>query len=224
MTLRFIGIVLPRVLTRQAYRDDDTRIDGFRFAEDAGSHDEVLWGNAAYAFAGVVIRAFDESGWFTHIRGGVLGIENGGLVEDLDIPWFETDAENVATIFPVETIIRDLDESTLSELGFIPMVRANGTSLGVFCGNASVQRPRTYDRLVASVNARLSSMLQYILCVSRFAHYLKYYRARYRGLGQIAERDRNQAAELDYQLRQRRRVCLARYAGAVSVAGSPDRG
>ncbi len=30
-----------------------------------------------------------------------------------------------------------------------------------------------YDRLVASVNARLSSMLQYVLCVSRFAHYLK---------------------------------------------------
>jgi len=170
---RFIGIALPRILARQGYRDDDTRIDGFRFAEDVYSHDSVLWGNAAYAFAGVVIRAFDASGWFTHIRGGVLGIEHGGLVEDLDIPWFETDAENVAPIFPAETIIRDVDESTLSELGFIPMVRANGTSLGVFCGNASVQRPRTYDRLLASVNARLSSMLQYVLCVSRFAHYLK---------------------------------------------------
>ncbi|HEY1795244.1 MAG TPA: type VI secretion system contractile sheath large subunit [Stellaceae bacterium] len=170
---RFIGIALPRILARQAYRDDDTRIDGFRFAERSHSHDAVLWGNAAYAFAGVVIRAFDTSGWFTHIRGGVLGIEEGGLVEDLDIPWFETDAENVATIFPAETIIRDVDESTLSELGFIPMVRANGTSLGVFCGNASVQRARTYDRLLASVNARLSSMLQYVLCISRFAHYLK---------------------------------------------------
>src|SRR5581483_469338 len=134
---RFIGIALPRILARQGYRDDDTRIDGFRFAEDVYSHDAVLWGNAAYAFAGVVIRAFDASGWFTHIRGGVLGIEHGGLVEDLDIPWFETDAENVAPIFPAETIIRDVDESTLSELGFIPMVRANGTSLGVFCGNAS---------------------------------------------------------------------------------------
>jgi type VI secretion system ImpC/EvpB family protein len=30
-----------------------------------------------------------------------------------------------------------------------------------------------YDELAATMNARLSSMLQYILCVSRFAHYLK---------------------------------------------------
>lgn len=170
---RFVGVLLPRILTRQTYRDDDTRIDGFRYEESSGSHQTVLWGNAAYAFAGVVMRAFDDSGWFTHLRGGVLGVEHGGLVEDGEIPWFDTDAPNVATIFPGETMMEDAQESEVSELGFIPMVRANGTSLGVFCGNGSIQRPRTYDRLVASVNARLSSMLQYVLCVARFAHYIK---------------------------------------------------
>jgi type VI secretion system protein ImpD len=36
-----------------------------------------------------------------------------------------------------------------------------------------VQRPQTYDRAAANVNARLSGMLQYILCVSRFSHYVK---------------------------------------------------
>jgi type VI secretion system protein ImpD len=170
---RFIGITLPRVLTRQTYRDDDTRVDGFRFTEDSGSHHSLLWGSTSYAFAKVVLRAVNRSGWFTQIRGGVLGVEEGGLVEDLVIPWFETDARNVAPIFPGETIIQEAQENALSEFGFIPMVRANGTSLGVFCGNASVQRPRTYDRLVATVNARLSAMLQYVLCVSRFAHYIK---------------------------------------------------
>lgn len=170
---RFIGLVLPRVLARPVYRDDGTRIDGFRFEERGDSHDDFLWGCGAYAFAGVVMRAFDESGWFTQIRGGVLGIEEGGLVPELDIPWFETDARNVATIFPGETMLGDAQESAISELGFIAMVRANGTSLGVFCGNASAQRPRTYDRLAANINARLATMLQYILCVSRFAHYIK---------------------------------------------------
>jgi type VI secretion system protein ImpD len=170
---RFVGVLLPRILTRQTYRDDDTRIDGFRYEESSGSHQTMLWGNAAYAFAGVVMRAFDESGWFTHLRGGVLGVEHGGLVEDSEIPWFDTDARHVATIFPGETMMEDAQESEVSELGFIPMVRANGTSLGVFCANGSIQRPRTYDRLAASVNARLSSMLQYVLCVSRFAHYIK---------------------------------------------------
>lgn len=170
---RFVGLVLPRVLARAAYRDDDTRADGFRFEERCQDHAAVLWGSGAYAFAAVAIQAFDQSGWFTQIRGGVLGIESGGLVPDLEISWFDTDAREVATIFPGETLIDDAHESALSELGFIPMVRANGTSLGVFCGNASAQRPRSYDRLAASVNARLSSMLQYVLCVSRFAHYIK---------------------------------------------------
>lgn len=170
---RFVGLVLPRVLARAAYRDDDTRADGFRFEERCEDHAAALWGCGGYAFAAVAMRAFDESGWFTQIRGGVLGVESGGLVPDLEIPWFETDARNVATIFPGETLIDDAQESALSELGFIPMARANGTSLGVFCGNASAQRPRSYDRLAASVNARLSSMLQYVLCVSRFAHYIK---------------------------------------------------
>jgi type VI secretion system protein ImpD len=170
---RFVGLVLPRVLARQAYRDDNTRVDGFRFEERCGRHETVLWGCAAYAFAAVAMRAFAESGWFTQIRGGVLGVEEGGLVPDLEIPWFETDRRDVATIFPAEAMIEDGRESELSELGFIPMVRANGTPLGVFCSNASAQRPRSYDRLAANVNARLSSMLQYILCVSRFAHYVK---------------------------------------------------
>jgi len=70
-------------------------------------------------------------------------------------------------------MIEDRQENELGELGFIPMVRANGTSLGVFCGNASAQHPRSYDRLAGTVNARLSSMLQYVLCVCRFAHYVK---------------------------------------------------
>lgn len=170
---RFIGLVLPRILTRQTYRDDDSRVDQFRFEEECSAHEQFLWGAGAYGFAGVVLRAFAESGWFTHIRGGILGIEEGGLIPELEIPSFETDHKGVATIFPAEVTIEDRQEAELGELGLIPMVRANGTSLAVFCGNASAQRPKTYDRLTTTVNARLSSMLQYMLCVSRFAHYLK---------------------------------------------------
>jgi type VI secretion system protein ImpD len=170
---RFVGLVLPRILARQAYRDDDSRVDQFRFEEECGAHEQLLWGDGAYGFAGVVMRAFAESGWFTHIRGGILGVEEGGLVPELEIPSFETDHKGVATIFPAEVTIEDRQEAELGELGLIPMVRANGTSLAVFCGNASAQRPKTYDRLATTVNARLSSMLQYILCVCRFAHYLK---------------------------------------------------
>ncbi|HEX3881020.1 MAG TPA: type VI secretion system contractile sheath large subunit [Stellaceae bacterium] len=170
---RFLGIVLPHVLASAPYRDDGTRRDGFRFCDDRTEADELAWGGGAYAFAAVAMRAFIESGWFAAIRGGVVGSEEGGIVPDLDIPWFDTDQPEIATIFPGEVQIEDTQEAELGELGFIPVVRANGTSLAVFCGNASVQRPRAYDQALATVNARLSAMLQYILCISRFAHYLK---------------------------------------------------
>jgi type VI secretion system protein ImpD len=204
---RFVGLVLPRVLGRPAYRDDDTRRDGFRFEEARDRHEAVLWGCGAYGFASVVMRAFDESGWFTHIRGGVLGVEEGGLVPDLDIPWFETDFRNVATIFPGEAIIEDAQESALCELGFISMVRANGTSLGVFCGNASAQRPRSYDRLAANVNARLSSMLQYVLCVSRFAHYIK-----------VIGRDTVGAAKSPEEIEEKLQTWVQRYVSVTDGA------
>jgi type VI secretion system ImpC/EvpB family protein len=69
---RFIGLTLPRVLMRRPYRLDVAREDGFRFVEQVAEENrrsKYLWGNAAYAFAGVVVRAFGETGWFADIRG-----------------------------------------------------------------------------------------------------------------------------------------------------------
>ena len=36
-----------------------------------------------------------------------------------------------------------------------------------------IQKPAVFDEEAATANARISSMLQYMLCVSRFSHYLK---------------------------------------------------
>src|SRR5262249_33188965 len=64
--MRFIGLVLPRVLLRLPYRLGARRSDGFQFREHVhqaqGEH--YLWGNAAFAFASVVLRAFANYGWF----------------------------------------------------------------------------------------------------------------------------------------------------------------
>jgi type VI secretion system protein ImpC len=40
-------------------------------------------------------------------------------------------------------------------------------------GTQSSQKPKTYFDPVANANAELSTKLNYLLCVSRFAHYLK---------------------------------------------------
>jgi len=172
---RFIGLVLPRILMRHPYRDDGSRIDGFRFEEDVDRDDERghLWGSAAYAFASVIMRAFSRSGWFTDIRGARRDTEGGGLVIDLPVPSFETDRPGIAMKYSTEIAFTERQEKELADLGFIPLSKAKDTPYSVFYSNQSAQVHKRYDTVAATVNARISSMLQYMFCVSRFAHYLK---------------------------------------------------
>ena len=78
----------------------------------------------------------------------------------------------------LEVQLTDDQEKELGDLGFIALCHCPGTPYSAFYGNQSVQRwsdpardGRT--RTVGEVNAKLSSMLQYMFCVARFAHYVK---------------------------------------------------
>jgi type VI secretion system protein ImpD len=172
---RFVGLALPRILIRRPYRDDPHRVDGFRFCEEVGeTHARAyLWGNAAFAFGAITMRAFDRFGWFADLRGAPEGRPGGGLVDDLHIDSFATDRVGVADKPGVEVALSDRQERQLSELGFIPLSKASYLSACVFYSNQSLHWTKPYDRAVASANARLSAMIQYVLCASRFAHYLK---------------------------------------------------
>ena len=172
---RFLGIVLPRVLLRLPYRHHDRRrIDGFAFREEiSAGGDELLWGNAAFAFAGVVLRAFGRSGWFADLRGAPQDSEGGGLITDLPSLSFATDRPGVAVQPPVEFRLSSSQERMISELGLIPVAPVTYTPFLVFNSNASLHRPVSYDRPAAAQNAKLSAMLQYVLCASRLAHHMK---------------------------------------------------
>ena len=172
---RFVGLTLPRVLMRVPYGDDNSRMDGFRFEEDVAGPDldKYLWGNAAYGFGTVLIRAFAASGWLANIRGVEEGKDSGGLVKGLAIHGFSTDKRGVAPKCSTDVIITDRQEAELSDLGFIPLCHCKDTEYSAFYANHSAQKPKEYDDPIAGTNARISSLLQYTLCVSRFAHYLK---------------------------------------------------
>ena len=101
------------------------------------------------------------------------GYRKKGLVCDLPVTQFETDKYQKTNKPSVNLQIGDKAEKILSDNGFIPISPVKGCDHLVFFSNASVQNPGIYDSFSATVNAKLSSMLQYILCVSRFAHYLK---------------------------------------------------
>jgi type VI secretion system protein ImpD len=143
---------------------------------------KYLWGNAVYAFGAVIIRSFTNSQWLADIRGVRTGVDaqgnkvcldDAGLVTGLPVHSFATDRQGVATKCSTDVIITDSQEKGIGELGFIPLCHCYDTELAAFYGNQSIQKPATYDDPRATANARLSVMLQYMLCVARFAHYIK---------------------------------------------------
>jgi type VI secretion system protein ImpC len=168
---RYVGLSLPHILMRLPYGPDTVPIEGFNFKEDVDGtdHKKYLWGNAAYAFGTRLTEAFAKYGWCAAIR----GVEGGGLVEGLPTHTFKTDEGEIALKCPTEIAITDRREKELSDLGLIPLVHCKGTDYAAFFGAQSAQKAKKYDTDLANANARLSTQLQYMMAVSRFAHYLK---------------------------------------------------
>lgn len=168
---RFVGLVLPRVLSRLPYVYDRD-IDQFSFNENIKDFENYLWGSAVYPFAAVVARAYAEGGWFTDIRGVDRDRDSKGIVTGLTRFAYLPDHPRM-NLPATETWITGKHEKQLSDLGFISLCECKYTRKAAFYSCQSIQVPKIYDRSVATANSQLSAMLHYILCVSRFAHYLK---------------------------------------------------
>ncbi len=168
---RYVALALPHILMRLPYGRDNVPVEAFDFEEQVDGHDhsKYLWGNAAYALGTRLTEAFSKYHWCAAIR----GVEGGGLVEGLPVHTFKTDEGDVALKCPTEIAITDRREKELADLGFVPLVHCKGTDYAAFFSTQTVNKPKVYDSDAANANARLSSQLQYILAVSRFAHYLK---------------------------------------------------
>ncbi len=172
---RFVALVLPRVLLRRPYQGADAPPTPFAFAEEVEAPDrsKFLWGNAAFAFASVVMRAYAACGWFADIRGAHRGLAEGGLVTGLPTHCFGTDSWGVAVKMGTEMAIDDVQEKELTKLGLMPLCDCKDTGFSVFYANPSVYQPKKFDDAAATASERMESMLQYTLCASRFAHYIK---------------------------------------------------
>jgi type VI secretion system protein ImpC len=168
---RYAALALPHILMRQPYGKENIPVEVFDFEEDVEGteHNKYLWGNAAYAMGVRLTDAFAKYHWCAAIR----GVEGGGLVEGLPVHTFKTDEGDVALKCPTEIAITDRREKELADLGFIPLVHCKGTDYAAFFSTQTANKAKVYDTPSASANAKLSSQLQYILAVSRFAHYMK---------------------------------------------------
>jgi type VI secretion system protein ImpC len=168
---RYVALTCPRVLAREVYGEKFSKVAEFNFEEnvDGTDHDKYLWMNSAWAYASRVTDAYDKFGWMARTR----GVEGGGKVEGLPVHTFPTDDGHVAMKCPTEIAITDRREQELEKLGFLSLIHCKGRDFAAFMSATSTQKPVKYDRPGATANALLSTKFNQLMCVSRFAHFLK---------------------------------------------------
>jgi type VI secretion system protein ImpC len=168
---RYVGLTMPRFLSRLPYGAKTEPVEEFAFEEDTSSADssKYTWSNAAYAMAANINRAFAMYGWCTRIR----GVESGGAVDGLPCHTFPSDDGGVDMKCPTEIAITDRREAELAKNGLMPLLHRKNSDQAVFIGAQSLQKPPEFEQAEATANAALAARLPYIFACSRFAHYLK---------------------------------------------------
>jgi len=168
---KYIGLAMPRFLSRLPYGAKTEPVDEFDFEEDVegASSDRYCWANSAYAMATNITRSFKNYGWCSQIR----GVESGGAVEGLPVHTFPSDDGGVDMKCPTEIAITDRREAELAKSGLMPLSHRKNSDIAAFIGAQSLNKPAEYDDPDATANANLAARLPYMFACCRFGHYLK---------------------------------------------------
>jgi len=167
---RYVGLVLPRFLSRLPYGKDNP-VDGFAFEEECegGDHSKYGWSGAAWTMAANITQAQKYYGWTACIRGP----QSGGEVTGMKVHTFRTADGGVEMKCPTEVSIPGRREHELAKAGLSAIVHEKNTDKAVFFAARSVYKPKKFDDPVATANSELNGGLPYIFVVSRFAHYVQ---------------------------------------------------
>ncbi|WP_185022315.1 type VI secretion system contractile sheath domain-containing protein, partial [Pseudomonas fluorescens] len=100
---------------------------------------------------------------------------DGGMLSPRQLPPFDLGIESngLSAQPPVEVQLTTGQEQQFSDLGIVPVSTTYLSGMAIFNANQSLHAPGHYSTEAARQNARLAAMLQYVLCASRFSHYLK---------------------------------------------------
>ena len=169
---KYTGCLVNRFLTRSPYIPEDNPIKSFNYRETVDKHDDMLWGNGAYAFATRLTDSFADYRWC----GNIIGPKGGGAVKDLPTYTYENYG-SVQTKIPTEVLITDRREFELAENGFITLTLRRDSNNAAFFSANSVLKPKVFPNTpegkAAETNFRLGTQLPYVFLISRLAHYLK---------------------------------------------------
>jgi type VI secretion system ImpC/EvpB family protein len=169
---RFLGGVLPRLLVRPPYSSRVFPRLGFVYDEEVRSSSDLVWVSGAFALAQVAARAMRVDRWPANIR-GALASGDGGVVEAPARLFLASDRRGVVARFASENAISEEQEMALNSAGLICLRQLHLTGAVAFLNLPSIHQPPDYDSEAARMNAKMSAMLNYVMCVCRFAHYVK---------------------------------------------------
>ncbi len=169
---RFLGAVVPRLLARNLYRGRDLPRLGFVYDEQVGAARDLLWMNGGLGLAQVAARAMRIHRWPAGIRGAIAA-GDGGVIEGPVRHFLPSDHHRVVARFAVENAISEEQEVALNAAGLMAIRQLHLTGAVAFLNLPSLHRPPDHDSEAARMNAKMSAMLNYIMCVCRFAHYVK---------------------------------------------------
>ncbi|MFB0493650.1 type VI secretion system ImpC/EvpB family protein [Methylobacterium sp. OAE515] len=170
---RFLCATLPRILARPPWSRE---LGSVFYTEDTPRSAERVWFVAGYAFAATVGRAFLSHGWPADVRGVGTDRVGGGLVLDLPDEHFVFGAETRWARASIDLALTDRQERDLVAAGLMPLNTlpygdAAFASVRSIQANASEAPGR--DPTPFQANRRISAHVNAMLCVSRFAHYVK---------------------------------------------------
>jgi type VI secretion system ImpC/EvpB family protein len=174
--MRFLCVTMPRILARPRWITHPPHEGGLRYEEHAPTGRERTWFVAGYAFAAAVGRAQINHNWPADVRGVSTDREGGGLVLRLPVEPFVLGAETISGRPSLSIGLTDTQERALVLAGLMPL---NTLPYGeaAFASVHSLQAVPAgqpgRDPSAVEANRRLSAQISAMLCVSRFAHYIK---------------------------------------------------
>jgi type VI secretion system protein ImpD len=171
---RFLAFAMPGVLLRKPWGMMGVRRGRFPYREQCSAEEDFLWGHPGFVLARILLREFEEVGWFAHIRGAPRDTLAGGIVASV-LPSIQVDMTEdlVSVIPPTELAVTDGMERDLSECGLIALTQCWQTPYTAFFSLPSLYSPEKTNDNQNADDERIASQMQNILCASRFAHYIK---------------------------------------------------
>jgi len=194
--MRFLCVALPRVLGRAPWPDDGSRVDRFRYRGHAAGAGQRVWTTAVYGLAAAAMRAFDRNTWPGEVRGAEPQEEaTGGVLEGLPYERFPSDPPGPPPRAPLDLALTDEQERQISDGRLVPLSALEGLAEASFGALPALHRPPRMNTAIAEANQRISTQINTLLCVSRFAHCIKL-------MGRDMVGSSREAPEVEYELQR----------------------